>query len=235
MNKEILRQLGFLDAEIEVYIALLRLGPSMVSKIHQQTGLHRTHIYDLLEKLRERGLVSIYIQSGKKHFQAAPPSKILSYIEEKKEIVKNLLPELESFMNITKEDTSVELYKGKEGLKTVLQDVLKKGRDYCVMGSIKQFEEVLEYALPSFLKKIEESGIKERILCDKKESIVKIKTGTYRFLDGSYLFPSSFWIYENKVALFIWNVPYFIIVINNKEVAQTYQNYFDFFWKIAKP
>lgn len=234
MNKEILKRIGFLDAEIEVYSSLLKLGPSLVSKIHQQTGLHRTHIYDLLEKLREKGLVSIFIQSGKKHFQAAHPSKILDYIEENKESVKNVLPELENFMNISKEDTSVELFKGKEGLKTVLQDVLKTKKEYCVMGSIKQFEEVLEFALPSFLKKIEEKGIKEKILCDKKEKILKIKTGHYRFLDGNYLFPSSFWIYENKVAIFVWNSPYFAVLIESKEISRTYQNYFDFFWSIAK-
>jgi len=66
MDKEILKEIGFLDAEIEVYLTLLRLGPSLVSRIHQETGHHRTHIYDLLEKLREKGLVSTFIQSGNK-------------------------------------------------------------------------------------------------------------------------------------------------------------------------
>lgn len=234
MNKEILKQIGFLDAEIEVYRALLKLGPSLVSHIHQHTGLHRTHIYDLLEKLREKGLVSIYIQSGKKHFQATPPSKILSYIEERKNEVQSLLPDLQSLMTFQKEETSVELFKGKEGLKSVLQDVLKTNKDYCVMGSIKQFEEILEFALPNFLRRIEKARIKEKILSDRKENIEKAVTGTYRYLDGSRLFPSSFWIYGNKVAIFIWNSPYFVVVIDNKDVAKTYQMYFDFFWKLAK-
>lgn len=234
MNKEILKQLGFLDAEIDVYIALLRLGPAMVSKIHQETGLHRTHIYDLLEKLREKGLVSIFIQAGKKHFQAAPPSNILSYIEEKKQTVKGFLPELEQLMKLPREETQVELFKGKQGLKTVLQDVLKTGKNYCVMGSIKQFEEILQFALPQFLRRIEELNIKERIICDRQEKILKIKTGTYKYLKTEYLFPSSFWVYGDKVAIFVWNLPYFVIVINNKDVAKTYQNYFEFFWKLAE-
>src|SRR3989344_1485328 len=234
MNKEILKELGFLDAEIEVYLTLLRLGPSLVSKIHQETGLHRTHIYDLLEKLREKGLVSIFIQSGKKQFHAAAPSKILSYMEEKRNVVKGLLPELDKLMKAHGEETAVELFKGKEGLKTVLQDVLKVGKNYCVMGNIKQFETILEFALPSFLKGIEEKKIKERIICDVKEPIIKIKTGTYRYLKSDYLFPSSFWIYGDKVAIFIWHMPYFVIVIENKEVVKTYQNYFDFFWELSK-
>ncbi len=234
MNKEVLKEIGFLDAEIEVYLTLLRIGPSLVSRIHQEIGLHRTHIYDLLEKLREKGLVSIYIQSGKKYFKPSPPQVLLDYIEEKKEKVKSILPDLEKLTNLTKEDTIVELYKGKDGLKTVLQDVLKVGKDYCVMGSIKEFEKVLEFALPQFLGKVEKLEIKERVICDKKEDILKTKTGIYRHLKSDYLFPSSFWIYGDKVAIFIWHLPYYVIVIQNREIVKTYQNYFDFFWRLAK-
>ena len=234
MNTEILKQLGFLEAEIDVYKALLKLGPSLVSTIHKEIGIHRTHIYDLLEKLREKGLVSIFIQANKKHFQAAPPNKIIEYIEEKRNIVQSFLPELEQLMNLPKEDTTVELFKGKQGLKTVLQDVLKTNKDYNVMGSIKQFEEILTYALPQFLKKVEKQKLKERILSDQKENILKIKSGKYKHLKSNYLFPSSFWIYGNKVAIFIWHLPYFAVVINNKHVAETYKNYFEFFWDLAE-
>jgi sugar-specific transcriptional regulator TrmB len=234
MDKQILKQIGLLDGEIEVYLCLLRIGPSLVSRINKETGLHRTHIYDLLEKLKEKGLVSTFIQSGKKHFSPAPPKKILQYIEEKKISIQSILPELEELTTLPREETHVELFKGKEGLKTVLQDVLHTNKDYSVMGSIKQFETILRFALPQFLKKIESQGIKERIICDKKEHVLKIKGGTYKYLKTEYLSPSSFWVYGNKIAIFVWHMPYFVIVINNKEVSETYQNYFEFFWKVAE-
>ena len=178
-------------------------------------------------------MVSSYIQSGKNYFKPAPPNKILSYLEEKKESVQTILPELEDLSKLPKEETQVELFKGKDGLKTVLYEVLNTGKDYSVMGSIKQFETILQFALPQFLKKIERLNIKERILCDNQENVLKIKTGKYKYLKSEYLFPSSFWIYGDKVAIFVWNLPYFVIVVNNKEVAQTYQNYFEFFWSLA--
>ncbi len=234
MNKEILKQIGLLDGEIEVYLCLLRIGSSLVSRINKETGLHRTHIYDLLEKLKEKGLVSTFIQSGKKYFKPAPPSKILQYLDEKRETVQTILSDLEQLTKLPREETQVELFKGKEGLKTVLQGVLNTGKDYCVVGSIKQFETILQFALPQFLKKIEKLDVKERILCDKQEKIFKIKTGTYRYLKSEYLSPSSFWVYGNKVAIFVWNPPYFVIVIDNEDVAETYQNYFEFFWNLAK-
>ncbi len=77
MERQILKEIGLLDAEIDVYLCLLRIGPSLVSKINQETGLHRTHIYDLLEKLKEKGLVSVFIQSGKNYFKPSPPKRLL--------------------------------------------------------------------------------------------------------------------------------------------------------------
>ena len=77
MDKEILKQIGLLDAEIEIYLAVLRLGSTSVTALYKETAIHRTHIYDLLEKLKEKGLVSEFLQSGVKYFQATPPRKLL--------------------------------------------------------------------------------------------------------------------------------------------------------------
>ncbi len=234
MDKQIFKQIGFIDAEIEVYKSLLRKGPCLVSDLHKETGLHRTHIYDLMEKLREKGIISTFIQSGKKYFRAYSPSKVLDYIDNKKEAIRSILPELDELMKVSKEDTEVELFKGKEGLKTVLLDVLKTKKDYSVMANVKKFEEILEFSLPSFLRDVEKLKIKERVLSDKKENIIKIKTGNYRHLNCDYVFPTSFIVYGNKVVIIIWNLPYYAILIKNESVARTYRNYFDFFWKQAR-
>ena len=67
MDKEILKEIELLEGEVDFYLALLRLGPSLVSRIHKETGLHRTHIYDLLEKLKEKGLESANINWMRTH------------------------------------------------------------------------------------------------------------------------------------------------------------------------
>ncbi len=238
MNKALLRKIGLLENEIEVYLALLRLGSESVTVLHKETGLHRTHIYDLLEKLKEKGLVSEYIQAGVKYFKATPPQRLLAYLEEQKASIETILPELENLSKLKRDDTRgetiVEVYKGKEGLKSVLLDILHTGKNYSVMGSIKQFETILTFALPQFLSKIEKLGIKERILCDKKEKVIRIKSGTYKCLEAEQLFPSSFWVYGDRVAIFVWNSPYYVILIKSKEVAKTYRNYFEYFWKRGK-
>jgi len=236
MNSEVLKQLGFLSGEIEVYKALLRLGPCKVSKINQETGLHRTHIYDLLEKLREKGLVSVFIQSGKKHFSAASPEKILYYLKEKQEKVESIVPELQELMTVSKEETIVELFKGREGLKTVFQDIIKTGKDYLAFGEEGRFQKVFPIEIENFMKRLEKNKIHEKVLVreDLRGRVPKSKNTEFRYLPKEHLSPVTTVVYGNKVANFIWTPPFHVVVAKNSELAASFRSQFNALWKIAR-
>jgi hypothetical protein len=46
--------------------------------------------------------------------------------------------------------------------------------------------------------------------------------------------PSISVIYGDKVAFAIFQKPYYAIVIESKDLAQSYQSLFEYLWKIAK-
>ena len=100
MDKKILERAGLSKGEIEVYLTLLKLGSSLVSKVAQETGLHRTNIYDTLEKLKEKGLVSYVIRENRKHFSASNPEKLLDYIKEREKEVVSVIPEFKPIIFI---------------------------------------------------------------------------------------------------------------------------------------
>ena len=56
-----LKQIGLTDNEIKVYLTLLKIGPSIVSKIAERSGLYRPYVYDTLERLQEKALVSVQL------------------------------------------------------------------------------------------------------------------------------------------------------------------------------
>ena len=71
--KPVLKRIGLNEGEIKVYLALLKLGSVNVNKIKLETKLHRTSIYDFLDKLNKTGLIEIssdYLK--KKNFSAIP-------------------------------------------------------------------------------------------------------------------------------------------------------------------
>ena len=65
MDKNIqnLVNLGLTEGEAKVYTALLGTGSSTVGPIVKASGVASSNIYDILERLIEKGLVSFIIKS----------------------------------------------------------------------------------------------------------------------------------------------------------------------------
>ena len=80
MKKSLLEDIGLTRSEINVYLALLELGSSTTGKIIDKAKVSSSKIYEVLDKLIQKGLVSFIIKSGIKYFQALPITyKYLSY------------------------------------------------------------------------------------------------------------------------------------------------------------
>jgi len=234
MDKKILERAGLSKGEIEIYLTLLKLGSSLVSKIAQETGLHRTNIYDTLEKLKEKGLVSYVISENRKYFSASNPEKLLDYIKEREKEVASVLPELESYMNFPRSKSIVEVFKGKEGLKSVLKDLLKERKDYVVLEEEGYIQKVLPHFYPQFNKQMNKSNIKVKVLTKDVKKIARRSLMQIRSLPEFFSFPSATAIYGDKVAIFVWDEPYHAILIKSKQVADSYRNFFKALWKQAK-
>lgn len=243
-EKQLLAKIGLSENETEVYLALLRLGPLSAYEIAQKTGIYRPHVYDKIETLIRKGLVS-YVQQGKKKiFSAAPPSKIMDYLKEQEEAVgKDIallnqnLSRLNALHHFAREDTKVSVFTGKEGLKLRINDTLDPGlREILVFGvDDEKYNEALPMFMPQHFKKLQALGIRERIIAQKKKNafMFRNQTDTYRFLESRQIDPSNTIVYGNKVAFVIWGTPITSIIIENKPFAQTYREHFEYLWKLA--
>src|SRR3989339_846893 len=92
---KIISDLGLSDKETALYMACLKTGPSGASELAKTTGIQRTHIYDLAEKLADKGFLTQTRKEDKKIFAARSPEEILAVkrIELKK--FADSIPELE--------------------------------------------------------------------------------------------------------------------------------------------
>ena len=65
--------------EARVYLSLLKLGSSKVGAIVGESRVSYSKVYDVLERLANKGLVS-HVQIGKvRHFSAAEPSSCATF------------------------------------------------------------------------------------------------------------------------------------------------------------
>lgn len=242
MIQETLEKTGLTKNENKVYLTLLKTGSSLVSDIARRTELHRRSTYDALDRLIEKGLVSYTIKSGKKYFQASNPDKILDLLKEKEEEIRQILPKLKEEFNREKPNVFTEVYEGKEGLKNIMELILKKKKDWLSIGSTGKGPEILPYFLPGWHKRRIKLKIRYKCLIARTEEgkkrakeFSKIGSVQYQFLPKNIEHPQTIWVFGDKTAIILVSVDYPIIfLIDNKEITQSFRDYFKFMWAKAK-
>lgn len=231
----VLGDIGLGNGEIEVYIALLKLGSVPVSKIKEETNLHRTTIYDFLEKLLIKGLVGYVIENNVKFYKATDPQKLLEHIKEKEKNVLEIMPDLVNMTKHKREEINVEVYRGIEGLKTLLNDMLRIKEEVIGFGLQEEYwVEHFPHIMERYFKEAKLRGITERLLTtDEPKFIFENETTAYRYIPSEFFNPTPTFVFGDNIAIIIWE-PLSIINIKNPQVADSYKKYFNMLWNISK-
>lgn len=246
MNTEVLRKIGLTKNEVKIYLTLLKSGTSTAYKLSQTTGIYRVHVYDKLEQLITKGLVSYIYEGAKKHFKATSPSKLKQYIEDKKKEleqqekeVTSILPELEAMEESPKEDTSVEVFKGKEGIKYFLKDIIKTKKEVLITGiNDENYHRELDVFMLQYFRDLRKNKIKERVITIRKKGVFLFDkkmapTTEYRYLDENQFNPTNTFIYGDKIVIVSWGIPVTAVMIRNSNLAKTYRGHFEHLWEIS--
>ncbi len=246
MITESLRKIGLSEGEIRIYLAILDLGSSPVNKIHEKTGIERRNIYDILNKLIKRGLISYVNENKRRLFQVSHPSKIIGYIEEKKHElddtkidVEKELPMIMDKFNFKRPEISAEIYRGKEGIKAVWEDMLNYKENLWI-GSGRYVPKMLPHFFANWNKrriklKVQWLNILRHEM--RKEITNFMPFEKCRFLPEEFsVNPLVIAVFGNKVANIIYVQDFFAFVIESKEIADNYRAYHKYLWNnVAKP
>jgi sugar-specific transcriptional regulator TrmB len=225
----VLKNLGFEEREVKIYLSLMVKSSLTAMQISKETKIDRTTTYDILERLINKGIVSSFIKNKSKHFIALSPNKLLIYFKEKYFSFQDILPKLNELTSKTQELVKCELFQGKEGLKTVLKDLIESKKEYKVIGIRKEYENILKYFNEQGIIKLDQEKIKEIGIYSKGEKFKKLKYGRYKEINQK-LSPMTTLIYENKVVFFVWIEPYSAILIENETFRKCQEEYFNLLW-----
>lgn len=230
----VLKELGFTNREAKIYLLLLKEGDLPAFSIARGTEIDRTTIYDLLENMISKGVVSTYTKNKAKQFRALNPEKLLLHYKEKYSSLETILPDLNKINKSKDEKVTCELFAGLNGLKIVLKELFKKNMQYKVIGIRKEYEKILGYFNDLGTLKADELNIKEMAIVEEGTEFIKLKAGKYRYLNSNLLPPVTTLIFENIVVFLLWKEPFYAIRIENLDITKTQEKYFDILWKIAK-
>ena len=240
-----LERIGLTKNDRKVYLTLVEIGTVTVSNLLKKTGLHRSYVYDILDKLIKQGLISFNIKNNKRYFNAESPNRILQILKSKEQEIKEseteiskILPELAKRQEIAIEKQEARIFLGKEGIKSILEDILNTKRNFVGFGAEGKFKDIFKWYFNNWQKRRTELGLQYKIIYNNKikekrptreQKLVEVK-----FLPQKYEFPATTIVYGNKVAIIVWEGNPIGFVLESGRTVKSFLSYFELLWNIGK-
>jgi sugar-specific transcriptional regulator TrmB len=246
MDYRELVNLGLSEKEARVYLAALELGKSAVQKISQKAGVNRATTYVIIEGLMKKGLMSSATEDKKQYFYAETPEKLslLFKIQEaelknKQEGLQKLLPNLKAISNIAEEKPVVRYFVGKEGLKSISEELsANKGEPVRMAYSQDLIESVFSKEERTIMrKKRMAKKIKTKVLYNYKNQELPSTPDGERQKISEANFPifCDIAIFgRDKVRIAALQKKIIGLIIENKEMHDSLKSIFDLAWIGAK-
>jgi len=239
MLEETLSRLGFSPSEIKIFIYLLKNGSSYPRKISSETKINRSNIYEALDRLIARGVISFITKNKVKWFEARKLESIMSLINEKEEEIKNtknqLIIDLKK-IEFNKDKTSLEanVFTGKKGLRMIFEEMLEEKKPISLIASQFQFKEIFGSYFELWHAKRVQRKIEQRSIfpLSYKSKLKEREFLEYKFVDNNFTNPTTTIIYGDNCVFIQWAKEPIAIKINNKEITKSHLNNFNIIWKM---
>ncbi|HAM88444.1 MAG: Transcriptional regulator, TrmB [Candidatus Falkowbacteria bacterium GW2011_GWC2_38_22] len=247
MNNEIknsLKNLGFRNNEIKVYMALTSLGEANAAEIAKKADLPRTTAISILEKLKEDNYLTTHKYRGTTSYWIESPQTLVNIFEHKIDIANSLGELLNKEYRQEAHFPFAETYDTKTGIRQYIEKFLCKLNKNSTIYTIDSPKSG-NYA------KIFSDKISEVILISKKKRNISTKSlipfGTYdddmikktqaqnieiRELPKEITFSASLWLTNDTLTHFSGNPP-FLAVVQHKLIVASMKSIYDFFWSIS--
>ncbi|MFH1073409.1 MAG: helix-turn-helix domain-containing protein [Nanoarchaeota archaeon] len=232
----VLEELGLSKRESAAYLALLESGLCTVGSITKKTGIPSSKIYEVLDRLIMKGLVTAIIMKDQKHFQAADPETVLQYFNQRQERYEKILPRLKEKQRFSKDKQEVEIYEGNQAIfRMIIQLVeqAKRGDEYL---SFSLGEEHGDPDISRFLsnlawRRIEKgldikviSSIKARKTIESAYPRIMLKKLHNRYT--SFHFPQGMIVLNDYLIILEWPQRSTAIRIKSRNMAEKYRKFF---------
>lgn len=243
MYEHVFTQFDLAKNEAKIYEILLKFGEKPVSFIANQSKVHRRNVYDSLSRLIEKGLVFEIIGSKENLYQAVHPEKFRELIAEKTNLLDKVMPKLEALHALNPSEEQVYIYKGPEGWKNYMQDIIRTGEAFYSIGAKGGWlDERVKHFFPTFDREMRRQSIHCYHIFDqevktKAPEILKHVGSDYRFFPTNQSTSVSVDIFGDRVNITSnlnpggFEEDFSFTVIVNRQIADAFRIWFQFMYE----
>lgn len=243
MYSELFEQIGLSPNEAKIYETMLSTGETSVSEVSLKSNIHRRNVYDTLNRLVQKGLVFPIFQKGENRYRAISPDKLMELIKEKERHLQAALPALHKIFDSDPLTEAAYIYKGIEGFKNYMRDLVRVGQDTYFLGAkaLWYSPQVDQSFLQAFVREAAKKKLNYYTLYDPRvptqfPQALKEVGGEYKILPAKYPTPGVVDMFGDYVVTFTSvDIANFgedgtIFVMINKELAESYKTWFKMIW-----
>ena len=157
--KQELIEYGLSEKEAKLYLLCLKLGETTANRLIELSGFARGTAYDVLERLKSRGLLSSFIKGKVTYFRANDPDVLVKSLEEKKTNIQRIVPELKKLHKSLGRKIIIEVFESMAGVKKILDDVLDNCKEVIVMGNERDARKQNRLPVSYQIERIESPGV----------------------------------------------------------------------------
>lgn len=247
METNALEQLGLSKNEAKVYLTLLDKGLANSAQLARESGVHRINVYDVLNSLISKGLVSYVTENGVRCFKAESPEKLEKTLAGKLAALNEALPGLMSKFNSKKEQHDVSVMRGVEAKRSQFEEIARIARNttyrvFIPHGLGYTFDEPYRGMIRKMFEKLAKQNVNSKLLVldspDARErtkimfsGIPKLKI---KFSDEIQFSPVSWNVCGSLLFITFFIDPFLVIKINSSEIERAFVDSFELMWKSVK-
>lgn len=235
--------IGLSENEAKVYLNALSLGKTTILKISRASEVKRTTIYNVIESLKQLGLIRIEQKGWKTYYAAENPERLEGIMERKRKELKENLDEFKALYNIEGGSSLIKYYEGSEAIKNIhldLLDELKIGDDYFVISDSVKWMSVDQKFFEKFIEKRSRKKLNNKLLLQDSDIARAYKKNEKVYNMKIKIFPQNIklsallTITPSKIIIHQNTSPIMAMVIENQNIIRFHKEIFGFMWQAVK-
>ncbi len=242
-----LEKIGLSPKQSFVYLALLDLGEAKMTDIAKQAGMKRPTVYLIIEELELLGLASSVVKGKKKFYAAAHPRRLAELTKYRAHQVEESMPELLARYGKDSQKPKVQMFEGVAGIEKAYREaytLLSNKEEGLWFGDVTFLQEQFPEVLRTYNKMIAElrdpkirelvyGGEVARKWAQDMQSHLG-KNHKIKYVPGKEFGFTDQLIIGNKIMYFSFGETVFVLMVENKELAQTQRGLFEIAWNATK-
>lgn len=234
-----LQKIGLSDKESRLYLAGLELGPAFLQELVDVSKLKRATVYDLIESLKDKGLIKTISKGKRKMYLAESPENLLSLIKQKENIVNQIFGQLLAIQNTDGKRPKVKIFQGVAGIREIYLDLLAKRQEHIeFLSAAKPDKDIEQYWEHEHIPRRVKLGHSVRVLAPDTPFFRRWKSQDKHVLRETRLLPVQEFPFQNEIYVYHGKVGFithdgdnsFGLVIESQEIFKTFEFLLNGFW-----